>query len=56
MEPQTQTQMASEQSTTTDSDKVVYDASKDVILTDDEGDRIATMREYVFLHLATSCN
>jgi hypothetical protein len=28
----------------------------DVVLTDDEGERIATMREYVFLNLASSGN
>ena len=33
-----------------------YDYSSDIILTDDEGDRIASMREYVFINLASSAN
>lgn len=36
-----------------DSQNLRQDMASDVILTDDQGERIAAMREYVFLNLAS---
>ena len=33
-----------------------FDFSKDVVLTDESGDRIAAMREYVFLNVVSAVN
>ena len=33
-----------------------FDLSNDVVLMDDDGERIAAMRDYVFMNLVTSAN